>query len=40
MQQELGLPEGNVNFGAMMVGYLKFKYQKPPLRNDAEIMWR
>jgi len=40
MQKELGLPEGNVSFGAMMVGYPKFKYQRLPLRNDAEIMWR
>jgi nitroreductase/NAD-dependent dihydropyrimidine dehydrogenase PreA subunit len=40
MQKELGLPEGNVSFGAMMVGYPKFKYQRLPLRNDAETMWR
>jgi len=40
MQLELGLPEGNVSFGAMMVGYPKFKYHRLPLRNDAEIMWR
>jgi hypothetical protein len=40
MQKELGFPEGNVNFGSMMVGYPKFKYQRLPLRNDAEIMWR
>jgi nitroreductase/NAD-dependent dihydropyrimidine dehydrogenase PreA subunit len=40
MQQELGFPEGNVNFGSMMVGYPKFKYQRLPLRNDAVIMWR
>jgi len=24
----------------MMVGYPKFKYQRLPLRNDAEIIWR
>jgi nitroreductase len=40
LQQELGLPEGNVSFGSMMVGYPKFKYQRLPLRNDAEVMWR
>jgi len=40
MQEELGLPEENINFGAMMVGYPKFKYHRLPLRNDAEIMWR
>jgi nitroreductase/NAD-dependent dihydropyrimidine dehydrogenase PreA subunit len=40
MQEELGLPEGNISFGSMMVGYPKFKYHRLPLRNDAEIMWR
>jgi hypothetical protein len=40
LQQELGFPEGNVSFGSMMVGYPKFKYQRLPLRNAAEIMWR
>ena len=40
MPKELGFPEGNVSYGAMMVGYPKFKYQRLPLRNDAEIMWR
>ena len=40
MQKELGLPEGNVTLGAMMVGYPKFKYQRLPLRNDAEVIWR
>ena len=40
LQQELGFPDGNINFGAMMVGYPKFKYHRLPLRNDAEIIWR
>jgi nitroreductase len=40
MQKELGLPEGNISFGAMMMGYPKFKYQRLPLRNAAEITWR
>ncbi len=40
MQKELGLPEENISFGAMMVGHPKFKYYRLPLRNDAEIMWR
>ena len=39
LQAELGLPEGNISFGAMMVGYPKFKYQRLPLRNEAKIMW-
>lgn len=40
LHEELGFPEGNVSYGAMMVGYPKFKYQRLPLRNDAEILWR
>ena len=40
MQQELGLPEGNISFGAMMVGYPKFKYQRMPLRNKTSVIWR
>ena len=40
MQKELEMPENNISFGAMMVGYPKFKYQRLPLRKDAEIMWR
>ena len=39
MQEELKLPEGNISFGAMMVGYPKFKYKRLPLRNEAKIMW-
>jgi nitroreductase/Pyruvate/2-oxoacid:ferredoxin oxidoreductase delta subunit len=40
LQQALELPEGNINFGAMMVGYPKFKYQRMPLRNKTSITWR
>ena len=40
MQKEMGLPEGNISFGAMMVGYPKFKYQRLPLRNTTSIIWR
>jgi nitroreductase/NAD-dependent dihydropyrimidine dehydrogenase PreA subunit len=40
MQKELGIPEENISFGAMLIGYPKFKYQKLPLRNDAQIIWR
>jgi len=39
MQEELKLPEGNISFGAMMVGYPKFKYKRLPLRNEAKIIW-
>jgi nitroreductase/ferredoxin len=40
MQKELGIPKDNINFGAMMIGYPKFNYQRMPLRNTPEIMWR
>ncbi|UCD88838.1 MAG: nitroreductase family protein [Desulfobacterales bacterium] len=40
MQKALGLPEGNIIFGSMIVGYPKFKFQRLPLRNDAEIIWQ
>lgn len=40
MEQALGLPEGHGCFGAMMVGYPKYKFQRMPLRNEPQIMWR
>jgi nitroreductase/NAD-dependent dihydropyrimidine dehydrogenase PreA subunit len=40
MQKELKMPEDNISFGAMMVGYPKFKYQRLPLRKDAQIIFR
>jgi len=39
MAEALNLPEGHVSFGAMMVGYPKFKYQRLPLRNEPRISW-
>lgn len=40
MQDALGLPEGHTSFGAMMVGYPKYRYQRLPLRNEPNITWR
>ena len=40
MAEALDFPEGHVSFGAMMVGYSKFKYQRVPLRNEPVISWR
>lgn len=40
LQQALGLPEGNAPFGAMMVGYPKYKYHRLPPRNEARIAWK
>ncbi len=39
MQEALRLPEDHTSFGAMMVGYPKFEYQRLPLRNEAKITW-
>ncbi len=40
LQQALGIPEGHAAFGAMMVGYPKYKYHLLPPRNEARIIWR
>ena len=33
----LSLPEGHKSFGAMMVGYPKFRYHRLPTRNEAKV---
>ena len=38
--EELGLPAGHIAFGAMMVGYPRFKYHRIPLRNRPRVSWR
>lgn len=40
MGQALKLPAGHQSFGAMMVGYPKFKYHRLPLRKEPPITWR
>ena len=40
IQEFLGLPEGNVSHGMLLVGYPKHKYHRLPLRDEAEIIWR
>lgn len=40
MQEALDLPEGHISFGAMMIGYPKYKYQRLPLRNEPQVVWR
>ena len=40
LQETLGLPQGHVSFGAMMVGYPRFKYHRIPPRRTARIKWR
>lgn len=38
--EALGLPEGHLAFGAVMVGYPKFKYQRIPVRNQPRVTWK
>ncbi|MEA1968075.1 MAG: nitroreductase family protein [Thermodesulfobacteriota bacterium] len=40
LQKELNFPKGNVNYGTMMVGYPKYRYQRIPPRNKAIITWQ
>ncbi len=40
IHKALKLPEENLIYGAMMVGFPKFKYHRLPLRNEARITWR
>lgn len=40
LQQALALPEGHACFGAMMIGYPKYKYFRMPARKEAEVIWR
>jgi nitroreductase/Pyruvate/2-oxoacid:ferredoxin oxidoreductase delta subunit len=37
LAEALQLPEGHKSFGAMMVGYPKFRYQRLPERNEAKV---
>jgi len=39
LQKALGLPEGHVCYGAMIVGYAKYKYNRLPLRNAPKVTW-
>ena len=40
VKEMLKLPEGHASFGAMMVGYPKYRYHRLPLRNVPSITWR
>jgi len=37
--QALGLPSDHLAFGAIMVGYPKFRYQRIPPRNPPRVTW-
>ncbi len=40
LKKELGLPDGHRCFGAMMIGYPKFRYHRLPERKSPPIVWR
>ena len=40
LKEALGLPEGHAPFGAMLVGHPKYRYQRLPLRNEPQVIWR
>jgi len=40
LQKALALPQGHQTYGAMMIGYSKYTYQRMPPRNKPEITWR
>lgn len=40
LQQMLELPEGQACFGAMMVGYPKYRYYRLPTRKEPAIVWK
>lgn len=40
LRQALALPEGNVCFGALMMGYPQYKYHRLPPRKETVISWR
>ena len=40
LQKALALPQGHLPYGAAMIGYPKYSYQRMPPRNKPEISWR
>jgi nitroreductase len=38
--QALGLPADHLAFGAMMIGYPKFKYRRIPVRRSPMVTWK
>lgn len=40
LMEILSLPKGHQSFGAMMVGYPRFKYHRLPLRKPPKITWQ
>jgi hypothetical protein len=40
LREAVNLPEGHQIFGAMMVGYPKYRYHRIPLRKEPKIAWQ
>jgi len=40
LKAAIGLPEGHVSYGAVMVGYPKYRYHRLPLRNKPQVTWQ
>ncbi len=40
LAQALQLPEDHMSFGALLIGYPKYKISRIPMRNDAKVIWR
>ena len=38
--EALALPEGHQSYGAMMIGFPQYQYQRLPARNEPAITWR
>ncbi len=39
LQQALALPDGHAPFGALMLGYPKYRYQRIPPRRSPRVAW-
>lgn len=40
LREALGLPDGHLPVHAMMLGHPQIRYQRPPKRKPADILWR
>ena len=38
--EDLGLPDQHKAYGAVMLGYPKFRYRRIPLRNPPQVTWK
>jgi nitroreductase/NAD-dependent dihydropyrimidine dehydrogenase PreA subunit len=39
LKNSLGIPEGNMSFGVMMIGHPQYKYYRLPERHEAKVAW-